>query len=79
MVSSYVSTLMLYRSINKRTEQEESMATQREIELDRSRKIEQLIEAVKRLETLVTSIEEKLNEQQTSESTKKATKVSSKG
>lgn len=79
MDSTYIATLVHYRELNIRTTKERSMATGREIELNRAKQIDTLIEAVEELTKTVKHLEEVILGKQESESTKKVSKISSKG
>lgn len=79
MVSAYVNTILFYRSLIERTRKEEDMATSRELELDRLKRLENVERTLRELVDAIKNLEEKLNEQQESKSDKKSSKVPSKG
>ena len=79
MVSTYVNTILFYRSLIERTRKEEDMATSRELELDRLKRLENVERTLRELVDAIKNLEEKLNEQQESKSDKKSSKVPSKG
>jgi hypothetical protein len=69
---------MLYRGFAERARKEELMPTNRELELDRLKRLDAVEKALNTLTETIKRLEEKLNEREESKSAQKVAKVSSK-